>query len=44
MLESIVAFAVAAAPYVLIVVGVIGLFLLLARMTVRFAAPAARGA
>jgi len=43
MLETIIAYAVTATPYVLIVVGVLGLFLLLARVTVKFAAPAARG-
>ena len=43
MLETIVAYAVAASPYILIGVGVLGLFLLLARVTVKFAAPAARG-
>jgi hypothetical protein len=43
MLETIVAYAMMAMPYLLIGVGVLGVFLLLARLTVKFAAPAARG-
>lgn len=43
MLETIVAMATVAAPYVLIAVGALGLFLLLARATTKFVAPAIRG-
>jgi hypothetical protein len=43
MLETIMYYVMAATPYVLIALGIFGIFLLLARVTVKFTAPAARG-
>lgn len=40
MLESMVAWAVTVAPYVLIVAGALGLFLLIARLTTKFCSTA----
>lgn len=44
MLESIMYYAIEATPYVLVALGIYGIFLLLARMTVKYVAPAARAA
>jgi hypothetical protein len=43
MLEAIVAYAVMAAPYVLIAVGILGVWLAIARITVKTCVPVARG-
>jgi hypothetical protein len=42
MLETLVSFAVMIAPYVLIAAGALGIFLLVARMTAKFVAPAVK--
>ena len=43
MLEVLVGYMTIAAPWILLGVGALGLFLLIARVTVKFAAPAAKG-
>lgn len=42
MLEVAVAYAMASVPYVLLACGFLGLFLIVARITTKFCAPAVR--
>lgn len=42
MLESIVYYATLATPYLLVAVGILGVFLMIARITAKVVAPAVR--